>query len=99
MNGLPLDEDRGPVLVAIDADPNENAELVRNAVRSRGNKGLFAIAPQEMVQDLVSQFGPEIVTPPTAPIVVISPDQTSAKLLPRGIKSRAELREAVEQAQ
>lgn len=98
MNDLQLDEDRGPVLVAIDTDSNEDAELVKDAVASRGNKGYFVIAPSEMTEQLVQEFGPSIVTPPTAPIVVIDAEQTAPELMDRGTKSLAELEAAVEAA-
>lgn len=96
MNGLQLDEDRGPVLIAIDTDANEDAGLVRDAVADRGNKGIFTISPEEMTQVLVSEFGPSIVNPPTAPIIVIDADQVAPELMPRGIKSLEELESAIE---
>jgi hypothetical protein len=95
MDGL-LAEDPGTVLIAIDTDPNENVGLVADAVRDRGLEGLFAVTPQTMTDMLVQQFGPEIVTPPSAPIVLISPDQTSARLLPRGLKSAEDLAAALD---
>lgn len=98
MNGLQLDEDRGPVLVAIDTDTNEDAELVKEAVADRGNKGLFTIAPSEMTEQLIQEFGPSIVTPPSAPIVIIDADQTAPELMPRGTKSLEDLERAVEAA-
>ncbi len=98
MNGLQLDEGRGPVLVAIDTDTNEDAGLVKNAVADRGNKGYFVIAPNGMTEQLVAEFGPSIVTPPTAPIVIIDSEQSAPTLLPRGTKSLKDLQRAVESA-
>jgi hypothetical protein len=68
-------------------------------VAERGGKGLYAVAPQMMTTELVGQFGPDIISPPTAPIVLIPPDQASAELLPRGIKSADELEQAVSSVQ
>ena len=87
-----LAEDRGTVLVAIDIDENEDVQLIRETWKSRGLTEPVAISPQQLTEALVSQFGPEIVTPPQAPIVLISADQTSARLLPRGIKDAKELK-------
>lgn len=84
------------VLVAIDADPNEDAAKVKEHVTRYRLKGRFAIAPQVMTNALVDKFGPDIIAPPTAPVVLISADQTQARLLPRGVKSVAELKAAIE---
>ena len=86
-----LAEDRGTVLVAINIDANEDEALVRDAWRDRGLTEPVVISPQELTTQLVNLFGPEIVTPPQAPIVLISADQSSARLLPRGLKDAGEL--------
>lgn len=87
-----LDEDRGTVLVAIGTDENEDARLIRDAWKSRGLSEPVAISPQELTEALVNEYGPEIVTPPQAPIVLISADQSSARLLPSGLKDADELK-------
>lgn len=87
-----LAEDRVAVLVAIDVDENEDAALIRDTWAERGLTERVAIAPAELTSSLVNEFGPEIVTPPQAPIVLISAEQDSARLLPRGIKDADELR-------
>jgi len=86
-----LAEDRGTVLVAIDIDSNEDEGLIRDAWRSRGLTEIVAISPEPLTNTLVAEYGPEIVTAPQAPIVLISADQTSARLLPSGLKSAEEL--------
>jgi hypothetical protein len=82
-----LAEDRGTVLIALNIDENESAQLIKDAWAQRGLTEPVAIAPADLTQVLLSEFGPEIVTPPRAPIVLISADQTSARLLPGGLKS------------
>ncbi len=74
------------VLVAIDIDANEDAGLIKDTWKDRGLTEPVAIAPQELTEQLLQEFGPEIVTPPRAPIVLISADQSSARLLPSGLK-------------
>ena len=56
---------------------------------------MVAIAPQEMTDQLLDLFGPDIVTPPQAPIVLIDPDQAEPRLLQRGLKTAEELEEAI----
>jgi len=51
-----------------------------------------AISPSGLTSQLLSEFGPEIVTPPRAPIVFLSADQTSARLLPGGLKDADKLK-------
>jgi len=98
MNGLTLDEDRGPVLIAIDTDVNENLQLVKDAVAERDNKGFFVIAPSGMPEQLVQEFGPRIVVPPTVPIVVIDAEQKAPVFMKQGQKTLEELEAAVEAA-
>lgn len=77
--------------MAIAIDQNEDAQLIRDTWADRGLSEPVAISPEELTNTLVNQFGPEIVTPPRAPIVLISADQTSARLLPGGLKDEEEL--------
>jgi hypothetical protein len=92
-----LDEDRGTVLIAIDIDQNEDADDVRNAVADRGLSGHFAVSPQTLTDQLYEQFGGDIVTPPSAPVVLVDPDQTSPRLLQRGVKSVDDFLEAIQE--
>ena len=91
-----LGEGHGVTLVAIDTDPNEDAEKVVGHIERHDLAGTFAVAPQEMTDMLVQQFGAEIITVPTAPVILLEADQSSARLLRRGVKDRdtlaAELR-------
>jgi thiol-disulfide isomerase/thioredoxin len=86
------------VLVALDTDPNEDADSVRQHVERNGFSGSFAIAPANMTALLLDEFGPEIVAVPTAPVILISADQTSARLLDRGLKRAEELARAADSA-
>ncbi len=78
--------------MAIDIDENEDVQLVRDTWKERGLTEPVAISPQELTAQLVNEFGPEIVTPPRAPVVLISADQSSARLLPSGIKDAEQIR-------
>jgi len=74
------------VVVGLDSEPFEENEAVVSHVEDNGFKGTFAVATQEMTNALVAQFGPDIITPPTSPVVLLSADQLQARLLPRGFK-------------
>lgn len=78
--------------MAIAVDENEDAQLIRATWKSRGLTEPVAISPQSLTTALVNEYGPEIVTPPQAPIVLISADQSSARLLPSGLKSESRLK-------
>jgi hypothetical protein len=87
-----LAEDRVTVLVAIDIDENEDLQLIRDTWKERGLTEIVAVSPGSLTAQLLDQFGPEIVTPPQAPIVFISADQSSVRLLPSGLKSVEKLK-------
>lgn len=86
------------VLIAIDTDQNEDAGLIREAWKDRGLAEMVAISPKSLTDALVQQFGPDIVNPPSAPIVLINADQTSAELMSRGVKTAEEIELAAEAA-
>jgi hypothetical protein len=85
-------EDQGVILVALNTDPNEDEAAVLEHVEEYGLAGRFAVAPQSLTDTLVEEFGADIVSVPTAPVILVSSDQTSARLLPRGLKSVDELK-------
>ena len=84
-------------VVGIGTDPNEDAEAILAHVVDNGFEGTYANAPQELLDAMVEQFGPEIITPPTSPVVLISADQTEARLLDRGFKDVDTLKAALEE--
>jgi hypothetical protein len=88
-----LGEGHGVTLVALNVDPNEDEAAVRAHVESNDLSGTFAVPPQSMLDALVGQFGAEFLTPPAVPVVLLDAEQTEARLLDRGVKSREELLE------
>jgi len=84
-------------VVGIGTDPNEDAEAVLAHVEKNGFEGTYANAPQELLDALVQEFGPEIITPPTSPVILISADQSDARLLDRGFKDVDTLKAALEE--
>ena len=91
--------DSDVVVIGVDADPNEEAQQVINHVEENGFEGRYIVAPQELTDALVDEFGPSILSPPTSPVVLISADQSSARLLPRGLKSLEDIQSELEAEQ
>lgn len=92
---LYLSEGDAIIHISLDTDPNENEDAVRDHYTRNEFDWYFAISPNEYTQSLIDEFGLEIVSAPSAPIVLIREDQ-SARLLPRGVKTADELKAEVE---
>jgi thiol-disulfide isomerase/thioredoxin len=78
--------------VGLDIDPNEDAASLRDHVQKNGFYGYYALSPLEMTQSLLDEFGIEVITPASAPMILVLPDGTARKL-PPNIKSAAYLRQ------
>ena len=86
------------VVVAIDVDPNEDAQMVRDHIDRNDYEGVFVVAPIEMTEMLRDQYGSFIITPPLSPKVIVNADQTSADAMERGVKSAEDLRAVLDDA-
>lgn len=81
-----LMESRGDfVHISLDTDPNEAESNVIGHVNRNNLGGIFAVAPQDVTQGLIEEFGLGIVNAPAAPVVLVCEDQ-SARFLPGGLK-------------
>lgn len=80
--------------VGIDIDPYENEALVRKHQSDNQFYGLYAVAPPEMTKKLMNEFGVEIISPASAPMVLICSNGTVTRL-DRGIKSAEVLEQAI----
>jgi thiol-disulfide isomerase/thioredoxin len=76
--------------VSLDTDPNEEAEEVLAHAERNDLDWYFAVAPTEMTESLIDEFGVEVVNAPIAPVILICEDG-EARLLGRGLKSAEEL--------
>ncbi len=94
------DGDPSVVVVSIDIDVNESASQVQDRAEDHADvpNSYWSISPQAFTNTLVDEFGPTVLNPPTAPIIVINAEQTDAYLMGRGKKSEGELTEAVVEA-
>lgn len=75
-------------VVGVDIDPNEDERILMDHVRRNGFLGYYVLSTPEMTQSLLDRFGPRVVTPASAPVIVICPGGKS-RLLDPGIKSAA----------
>jgi peroxiredoxin len=83
------------VHISLNTDPNEDEETVRNFLKQHGFDWHYAVAPKELTDALIEEFGLDVVNAPLAPVVLVCEDQ-SARILKRGLKSAEELRSAVD---
>ena len=80
--------------VSLDTDPNEDLAAVKQHAEKYEFSWLFAVAPVEMTQMLIDEFGLTVVNAPSAPVIFIDVDG-SARLLPSGVKSAEEILEEI----
>lgn len=80
----------GVVVIGVDVDPREEAETLVSHIQKNGFAGYYALSPDEMTASLVDRFGPVVVTPALAPVMVVCPSG-DARMLDTGIKSASSL--------
>lgn len=78
-------------VVGLNTDPNEDASKVRQHAEDNGFDWRFAVAPTEMTDSLVDQFGPSVTNAPSTPVIVACGDGT-AEFNSGSIESAAEVR-------
>lgn len=77
-------------VIGLDIDPKEEEETLKNHIRRNGFSGYYVISPPEMTQTLMERFGPQVVTPASAPVMVVCP-AGNARLLETGIKTSSRI--------
>ncbi len=83
------------VIVSLDIDASENADLLkRHADRNRFTWS-FALAPRDVANEIAALYGTQFLNPPSTPVLVID-RKGVAHPLEFGIKSTASLRQTVE---
>ncbi len=78
------------VHISLDTDPNEDEAQIREHLERNDLNWYFAISPVELTNALIDDFGLIIISAPSAPVILICPDQ-STRFLGRGIKLSDEL--------
>ena len=80
--------------VSLDTDPNEEESLVKEHAEKNDLNWIFTVSPKEVTKKLIDEFGIGVVNAPSAPVILVCEDQSS-RLLERGVKSAAELKEEI----
>ncbi|MBR9690256.1 redoxin family protein [Candidatus Woesearchaeota archaeon] len=83
------------ISVSLDTDPSEDEAKVLEHTTRNGFDWYYAVSPKELTQQLVDEFGIQVVNAPSTPILLICEDQ-STRLLRFGVKNADELLEEVE---
>ncbi len=82
------------ISISLDVDPNEDESKVLEHIQQYRYDWYFAVAPKQLTQALIDEFGNNIVNAPGTPIILICQD-LSSRLLPSGIKSVENLQEEI----
>jgi len=83
------------VSIALNTDPNEDLAKVAAHLKRHGFDWRYAVAPPELILALKDEFGVGILNAPSAPMVLICPEQNVRELLRRGVKRANFLQEQV----
>lgn len=83
-------------VVGLNTDPNEDAAKVREHAEANGFGWRFAVAPTDLTDALVSEFGSTVVNAPSTPVIVVCGDG-SATFLSGGDSTRATITSTAEE--
>lgn len=83
------------VSVALNTDPNEDTEAVRQHAREHGYDWRYAVSPSGATSSLVDQFGASMTNPPQVPMLLRCADGCTRRLKD-GHKSTSFLRDQVD---
>ena len=84
------------VPISLDTDPNEPESKIIKHMTENDFTWTYAHSPPELTRDLIKEFGVGIVNAPSAPIILICPDQSYKVLEKKGIKSSLDLKQALD---
>ena len=96
MKKLHDEQGEAVVLVSLDTDPNEDAEKVKAHLNQNRLDWYFAVAPSEVTKALITEFGVTVVNAPSAPVILVCPDQSS-RLLSTRVKDAEKLQSEIAQ--
>lgn len=94
LHGL-LGEREDFISVGLDVDPNEDQTQLKEFTEEQGFDWVYALAPAEMTNQLADLYGPGFLNPPSTPMLIID-RHGQVHPLPFGIKSAADLQEALQ---
>ena len=83
------------VSVGLDIDPNENSAQLKQYTADNGFDWTYDVAPVELGREIANLYGSQFLNPPSTPMLIID-RQGNVHPLPFGIKSAAQLKEALD---
>lgn len=89
-----LGEREDLISLALDIDPNEDAELLQAHASQNGFDWRYAVAPAEVSREIGQLYGAQFLNPPSTPMLIID-HQGEVQLLPFGQKDAQTLQEAL----
>jgi thiol-disulfide isomerase/thioredoxin len=89
-----LGEREDLISLALDIDPNEDAELLQAHANQNGFDWRYAVAPAEVSREIGQLYGAQFLNPPSTPMLIID-RQGEVQLLPFGQKDAQTLQEAL----
>lgn len=92
-NALGMDSDL--ITIGFAVDPNENAADLKKYINSNGFDWIYAVPPQEVLDEISRLYGANFLNPPSTPIFVIDRKGT-VHPMPFGVKSADDLRNFVD---
>lgn len=90
-----LGMDSDLITVGFDVDPNENAADLKKYIDNNGFNWVYAVPPQEVLNEISHLFGANFLNPPSTPIFVID-RKGGVHPMPFGVKSAEELQEFID---
>jgi hypothetical protein len=78
------------VYVGLDVDPNEPAEALAAYSEEQGFDWTFVVATKDVARSLAAEFGDQVLSPPSTPLILVGPDGAVIELH-FGIRPAAEL--------
>jgi thiol-disulfide isomerase/thioredoxin len=70
-------------IVDISIVEGDGADLIRSHAEDNGFGWKFAVSPEDVTASLVDDFGTDVTSPPSSPVILLCPDG-SARSIPKG---------------
>jgi thiol-disulfide isomerase/thioredoxin len=83
------------ISLAINIDPNEDANALQAYTSRHGFDWLYTVAPVELSRELSQLYGNQILNPPAVPMFIID-RKGEVHMLPFGVKNAQSLQEALQ---
>jgi len=83
------------ISIGLDIDPNEDASSLKRYVERNNFNWWYAVAPAEVTREISNLYGDQFINPPSTPMLIID-RKGQVHVLPFGIKSAAQLLEALQ---